>query len=159
MSFFFFFFFFFNDTATTEIYTLSLHDALPISLLDRKIRRVAAVTKGDQVGGVMVDGVEECFHGHALPHRVELRPLRDAMDVVGDALARQRAELVPSPDHRLTAAANRERPLFERRARCRPRRQDREVIHQVLARWDAATLDFGIAPPALEAARDKGHAA
>src|SRR2546429_1525001 len=27
----FFFFFFFNDTATTEIYTLSLHDALPIS--------------------------------------------------------------------------------------------------------------------------------
>src|SRR3989449_11100671 len=32
------FFFFFNDTATTEIYTLSLHDALPISLalLDRR---------------------------------------------------------------------------------------------------------------------------
>src|SRR2546429_7701639 len=27
----FFLFFFFNDTATTEIYTLSLHDALPIS--------------------------------------------------------------------------------------------------------------------------------
>src|SRR2546427_6536436 len=26
-------FFFFNDTATTEIYTLSLHDALPISYL------------------------------------------------------------------------------------------------------------------------------
>src|SRR2546430_12778587 len=32
----FFFFFFFNDTATTEIYTLSLHDALPIS---RRARR------------------------------------------------------------------------------------------------------------------------
>src|SRR3712207_8237057 len=27
---------FFNDTATTEIYTLSLHDALPISLDDQK---------------------------------------------------------------------------------------------------------------------------
>src|ERR1039457_7635866 len=26
------YFFFFNDTATTEIYTLSLHDALPISM-------------------------------------------------------------------------------------------------------------------------------
>ena len=26
-------FFFFNDTATTEIYTLSLHDALPISVV------------------------------------------------------------------------------------------------------------------------------
>src|SRR3989304_3374178 len=30
-----FFFFFFNDTATTEIYTLSLHDALPISHIAR----------------------------------------------------------------------------------------------------------------------------
>src|SRR2546422_7353760 len=29
----FFFFFFFNDTATTEIYTLSLHDALPICVV------------------------------------------------------------------------------------------------------------------------------
>src|SRR5438034_10964755 len=29
------FFFFFNDTATTEIYTLSLHDALPICQRDR----------------------------------------------------------------------------------------------------------------------------
>src|SRR2546427_2941608 len=29
------FFFFFNDTATTEIYTLSLHDALPISIWPR----------------------------------------------------------------------------------------------------------------------------
>src|SRR3712207_6897007 len=34
------FFFFFNDTATTEIYTLSLHDALPISL-----RRVSEVCR------------------------------------------------------------------------------------------------------------------
>src|SRR6267143_7017620 len=34
-------FFFFNDTATTEIYTLSLHDALPISL-SRCAKRFAA---------------------------------------------------------------------------------------------------------------------
>src|SRR2546426_9326819 len=32
----FFFFFFFNDTATTEIYTLSLHDALPILLANQQ---------------------------------------------------------------------------------------------------------------------------
>src|SRR2546430_8375245 len=32
-----FFFFFFNDTATTEIYTLSLHDALPISFFGLRI--------------------------------------------------------------------------------------------------------------------------
>src|SRR3712207_8655395 len=31
-------FFFFNDTATTEIYTLSLHDALPISAPPRRLR-------------------------------------------------------------------------------------------------------------------------
>src|SRR2546425_12156574 len=37
---FFFFFFFFNDTATTEIYTLSLHDALPILIAgDLALRR------------------------------------------------------------------------------------------------------------------------
>src|SRR2546425_8877564 len=38
-----YFFFFFNDTATTEIYTLSLHDALPIS--PPKVTRVV----GDQM--------------------------------------------------------------------------------------------------------------
>src|SRR2546430_12283150 len=32
------FFFFFNDTATTEIYTLSLHDALPISSIPPRSR-------------------------------------------------------------------------------------------------------------------------
>src|SRR3712207_7141612 len=35
------FFFFFNDTATTEIYTLSLHDALPISAQVSRIVRPA----------------------------------------------------------------------------------------------------------------------
>src|SRR5688572_31059019 len=39
-------YFFFNDTATTEIYTLSLHDALPISYLppDKQKFRSAAFT-------------------------------------------------------------------------------------------------------------------
>src|SRR5258708_23303617 len=32
-------FFFFNDTATTEIYTLSLHDALPIYLCRRRTQQ------------------------------------------------------------------------------------------------------------------------
>src|SRR3712207_6916464 len=38
-------FFFFNDTATTEIYTLSLHDALPISLTC-----IAAIYMGSSIG-------------------------------------------------------------------------------------------------------------
>src|SRR2546422_11511020 len=45
------FFFFFNDTATTEIYTLSLHDALPISPAPSGLRasaRVAQLEPGDR---------------------------------------------------------------------------------------------------------------
>src|SRR5215475_3863775 len=39
-------FFFFNDTATTEIYTLSLHDALPISIApDWCCRRIASTRR------------------------------------------------------------------------------------------------------------------
>src|SRR2546422_6149360 len=37
-------FFFFNDTATTEIYTLSLHDALPISKCSRRKTREVSGT-------------------------------------------------------------------------------------------------------------------
>src|SRR6202453_2769908 len=37
------FFFFFNDTATTEIYPLSLHDALPISKIARGCEQVRAI--------------------------------------------------------------------------------------------------------------------
>src|SRR5438309_6085325 len=46
------FFFFFNDPATTEIYTLSLHDALPISMLVGNLGskyRFAYGVLGDQV--------------------------------------------------------------------------------------------------------------
>src|SRR2546421_4474718 len=38
-----FVFFFFNDTATTEIYTLSLHDALPISRFQAHLTRFNAL--------------------------------------------------------------------------------------------------------------------
>src|SRR3712207_7943866 len=51
-------FFFFNDTATTEIYTLSLHDALPIFHVD-------AVGRYHDVG--MVVG-HTALLGHALAH-------------------------------------------------------------------------------------------
>src|SRR3989454_6772313 len=43
-------FFFFNDTATTEIYTLSLHDALPISSRDPP-RRLRGPCHGGATGG------------------------------------------------------------------------------------------------------------
>src|SRR5256885_14551449 len=45
-------FFFFNDTATTEIYTLSLHDALPISGVPGRTGRCVGVQKpAIHVGG------------------------------------------------------------------------------------------------------------
>src|SRR5439155_24831326 len=49
--FFFFFFFFFNDTATTEIYTLSLHDALPISRAAPAGRSPPRPAASDRCGG------------------------------------------------------------------------------------------------------------
>src|SRR6266487_511162 len=62
--FFFCVFFFFNDTATTEIYTLSLHDALPIFLLRRR-RRALALVDHDLVDVLVADRV-----GRLLPRRV-----------------------------------------------------------------------------------------
>src|ERR1019366_957978 len=56
----FFFFFFFNDTATTEIYTLSLHDALPILYARRSDGSwahhfTARTPAGDQTTGEMIE--------------------------------------------------------------------------------------------------------
>src|SRR3712207_7033684 len=56
--------FFFNDTATTEIYTLSLHDALPISGRRRRaghrvVQRPAPRDGGEVLGGRGVDGRRE----------------------------------------------------------------------------------------------------
>src|SRR3712207_6889534 len=53
-------FFFFNDTATTEIYTLSLHDALPIFLREGRRRKDsraqrAGVPLGQVRVGALVD--------------------------------------------------------------------------------------------------------
>src|SRR5256885_14759323 len=52
----FFYFFFFNDTATTEIYTLSLHDALPILSLNhynvQPVFDVFAGVQGTDLGSV-----------------------------------------------------------------------------------------------------------
>src|SRR3712207_8346948 len=52
------FFFFFNDTATTEIYTLSLHDALPISPRCRSAARARSRTwrRGSRPTGACVRG-------------------------------------------------------------------------------------------------------
>src|SRR5688572_32052224 len=48
--------FFFNDTATTEIYTLSLHDALPISFRGSLTKSYAFGATAPNAGGRRQDG-------------------------------------------------------------------------------------------------------
>src|SRR2546421_2233567 len=73
---FYFLFFFFNDTATTEIYTLSLHDALPISRRSHhhhRLRRAAGRWR----------------HAHRVRHRRLDRkstPLNSRHDQISDSL-------------------------------------------------------------------------
>src|SRR5438105_13961457 len=63
------FFFFFNDTATTEIYTLSLHDALPI-LFSRRSEPSASPTRCTHTGRRRSRRSEE--HTSELQSRVDL---------------------------------------------------------------------------------------
>src|SRR2546426_2586810 len=56
-----YFFFFFNDTATTEIYTLSLHDALPIYQVafGRRVDRSTSLTWPPPPAEVALDRIPE----------------------------------------------------------------------------------------------------
>src|SRR2546422_8581609 len=71
-------FFFFNDTATTEIYTLSLHDALPISR-----REMAALGRA-----AVMQKLRERALGPTLRRRVDFARVRAHADGNGDALGR-----------------------------------------------------------------------
>src|SRR5580693_5074632 len=73
-------FFFFNDTATTEIYTLSLHDALPIWL-----QRVIGALVDDQ----HLIGIGRAFAAPGRGHdRVSFPAIGDAGGVAGETDAR-----------------------------------------------------------------------
>src|SRR3712207_7066922 len=64
------FFFFFNDTATTEIYTLSLHDALPIS----RCRAADRAEDAGPAGEGRVRGTGESGHAATARDRRGLCP-------------------------------------------------------------------------------------
>src|SRR6266536_3501529 len=84
-------FFFFNDTATTEIYTLSLHDALPISPADVGFRRGSGMRRCSiHAGGFNAAGLQA--------HRNPLRQARAKLP--GLCLPHRRAGTVDlmSPD-------------------------------------------------------------
>src|SRR2546422_5231429 len=67
-------FFFFNDTATTEIYTLSLHDALPIS----KWLRASSIFTLERgiVGGARIRAFSGNLQDPPLPDDAERQVLR-----------------------------------------------------------------------------------
>src|SRR5258708_17235778 len=73
-------FFFFNDTATTEIYTLSLHDALPICV-------ATGVPSADRVRDVKKEDRGQPAHSEASP---DSRP---------DIRSEEHTSELQSPDH------------------------------------------------------------
>src|SRR5690349_22804348 len=103
--------FFFNDTATTDIYTLSLHDALPISLeldtchpqdaaqAEQCAQRFAAdpamvaVLHGDRKSTrlnsshVEISYAVFCLKKKKLPHALFLRSLSDVLNATPNTLA------------------------------------------------------------------------
>src|ERR1039458_10838950 len=81
-------FFFFNDTATTEIYTLSLHDALPISGAVSR-RDVHAAAEGDgEMRVVAADALPfvESFRGATGGAGILVVKGNMVMDVIADGL-------------------------------------------------------------------------
>src|SRR5438876_8099764 len=83
--------FFFNDTATTEIYTLSLHDALPI-LAPATLARVS------QSREELVDGLRAVTYLlHHLAPLFLLCDIRDLGSWLGDATPASAASAVDTP--------------------------------------------------------------
>src|SRR3712207_2961953 len=76
-------FFFFNDTATTEIYTLSLHDALPIFPLGEVLHDVAVVVHERRTRPLVADLLValDLFLERHDPEDQSLRPRRASGDV------------------------------------------------------------------------------
>src|SRR3989449_4454075 len=163
----FFFFFFFNDTATTEIYTLSLHDALPIyqraaavrALLFGQLRQVVYVVNQP----LDVDRRErlrerppEVFE-HALPGEVALLHLVElGLHLRGEAhLEHVREALLQHAPHDLALRRGLEAPLLGGGVPAvLQRRDDRRV-----GRWppDAQTLEFLHEAGLAEAGRRLGE--
>src|SRR5258708_21954708 len=88
------FFFFFNDTATTEIYTLSLHDALPIYL--RPEWFIAADTVGITAGTSTPDEVIDRVDQHIRALAAKAKPLCASREA---ERSEEHTSELQSPDH------------------------------------------------------------
>src|SRR5215475_7308082 len=121
------FFFFFNDTATTEIYTLSLHDALPISWLEsrrsgrrvrrsvRRVRPAARAGKGGRRHRRVREHPPELGRGDQAAVDHDLRPREElALEVLVLVIARPKRLDVP--------------PLLVQRRNPLPAQREREPV-------------------------------
>src|SRR5437773_5051481 len=87
----FYFVFFFNDTATTEIYTLSLHDALPIYVffcVSKNVSVSCAYTQGkrEQFSGFnrTLDAINNVFRKFSAFHDETGRLNVDGMNIISN---------------------------------------------------------------------------
>src|SRR5256886_16072786 len=94
-------FFFFNDTATTEIYTLSLHDALPAPRLPHHVGDVELDRDAGQGTAVQAGGEQQPLHerlqllrlGHENRHHL-------SPDLAGHRIGAVLQHREVAPDHR-----------------------------------------------------------
>src|SRR5258708_37660072 len=89
------FFFFFNDTATTEIYTLSLHDALPIS--GRQFWPATKTSIGRPILAAAVTALRVAGLRVALSCSARMRVVMGSPLLPGGASARARSRSRPWP--------------------------------------------------------------
>src|SRR5689334_19000626 len=121
------------------------HPCLPSGqILDGDVRRVTAVAKRDRVSAIVFDALEQGVDRDTFPVGVELRPLRDAVNVLRHRFGGECAKLLPGPADGPRPTLDRESPLLERRVRRGPRREHRKIVSRVLPRRQPPTV---VPPP------------
>src|SRR5919199_1189796 len=113
-----------------------------------QVSRVAAVAEDEDEASGRSRRLQQGVERHTGPRGVELRPLRDAVDVHGDRLPGERPELLPRPGLRAAdRSLDTEVPALQRRPWRRPGGEHREAPGDVLAGRNAVAFRADPAPP------------
>src|SRR3989475_12547702 len=97
--------FFFNDTATTEIYTLSLHDALPISRrlrrVDEKVGSLVLLDVNGRVAQLLLDLADEAGSTR-ITRRLTHHTIAQMIGSSRETVSRTKRQLVEKGDIEIT---------------------------------------------------------